>query len=275
MVADSEPRGPLHVSAEVLANRPLGAFRSLTLRVPGVGARVRPGNFVMTSIPGPRLGRRALWVHRVRAAAGDVAALEVVVASRGPGSAWLTQLSEGATFSLTGPLGRPFALPRESVPCVLVGESWQAAPLFILAERLAQRECPTTLLLGGSTVAEVLPATDLRRVVRSVLVATEDGSMGQPGTVLELLPDVLARTGAAVVYASGTPATMAAVAAQAESQGVWAQVTLSPRLTCGTGFCFGCPVPARSEGGGVREVRACTEGPVFRGDRVAWAEVPR
>ena len=40
-------------------------------------------------------------------------------------------------------------------------------------------------------------------------------------------------------------------------------------MACGTGLCQGCPVPVIAEDGVSRLVRACVDGPVFRGDRVA------
>ncbi|HET7355764.1 MAG TPA: hypothetical protein VFJ09_03710, partial [Nocardioidaceae bacterium] len=42
---------------------------------------------------------------------------------------------------------------------------------------------------------------------------------------------------------------------------------------CGTGLCHGCVLPAVGEDGLTRMVRACTEGPVFRGDRVRWDDI--
>nr|WP_246284054.1 hypothetical protein [Nocardioides perillae] len=38
-------------------------------------------------------------------------------------------------------------------------------------------------------------------------------------------------------------------------------------------MCHGCPLPVVGEDGAPREVRACTEGPVVRGDRVRWADL--
>ena len=41
-------------------------------------------------------------------------------------------------------------------------------------------------------------------------------------------------------------------------------------MPCGTGLCQGCAVPVVGEDGVARMVRACVDGPVFRGDRVRW-----
>ena len=44
-------------------------------------------------------------------------------------------------------------------------------------------------------------------------------------------------------------------------------------MTCGTGLCMGCVLPAVGTDGITRMVRARTEGPVFRGDLVRWDDV--
>ena len=107
-------------------------------------------------------------------------------------------------------------------------------------------------------------------------VTTEDGSVGIAGTVADVLPDLLTRTEAEVVYASGPAATLHRVAAVAEQHGAWSQTMLSPLdvpMPCGTGLCQGCTLPVVGEDGVTHMVRACTEGPVLRGDRVRWADL--
>ena len=96
------------------------------------------------------LGRRAFWVHRVKPTGGYGATLDVVVSPVGPGTRWLAALPPGSRVEVTGPLGRPFALPKEPARCLLVGEAYAAAPLFPLAERLRERECPTTLATAAT-----------------------------------------------------------------------------------------------------------------------------
>ena len=63
------------------------------------------------------------------------------------------------------------------------------------------------------------------------------------------------------------------VAATAESHGVRSQLALERPLTCATGLCDGCPVPVVGDDGAEHVVRACVDGPVFRGDRVRWEEL--
>ncbi|MFC4786149.1 iron-sulfur cluster-binding protein [Nocardioides sp. MAHUQ-72] len=265
--------GPVHVTGELLATKKIGAYHHLTLVAPGVADGFRPGNFVALSVSESRLARRAFWIHRVRPVGGYGAALEVVVEATGPGTTWLTRLPAGSRLEVTGPLGRPFSLPKEPVGCLLVGEGYAAAPLFPLAERLRERDCAVTLLVAGADEAHLLSALEARRSARAVTVVTGDGSVGRRGAVADAIDDVLARSRAEVVYAAGPARTLHAVAAAAEAHGAWSQTALERPLTCATGLCQGCVVPVVGEAGVARSARVCSDGPVLRGDRVRWAEL--
>lgn len=264
----------VHVTGEVLDNKLVGAYRHLTIVAPGVPERFRPGTFLAVSLgDSAHLARRSYWIHRIRTVGGYGAAVQLVVEPTGTGGAWLAGLAVGAKVEVTGPLGRPFALPKEPVSCVLVGEDWAAAPLFPLAERLRERGCAVTLLVAGSDEAHLLSALEARRSARAVTVVTGDGSVGTRGRVADVITATLERAAAEVVYAAGPPETLHAVAQAAEDRGAWSQTAVAVPQPCATGLCHGCPLPVVGEDGIARTVRACTEGPVVRGDRVRWAEI--
>jgi dihydroorotate dehydrogenase electron transfer subunit len=265
----AEVRTPVHVEGEVVVTKRVGAHRHLTLTAPGVPERFRAGNFVAVSVPG-HVARRALWIHRVRASSAFGPTLDVVLEPRGEGTSWLAAQPVGAKVAITGPLGRAFALPKDAVSCLLVGEGYAAAPLFPLAERLRERGCAVSLVVSAPDESHLLSALEARRAVRSVTVVTADGSVGQRGQVADHVDDLLRRAGADVVYAAGPTDVLRACAAAAERAGAWSQVALESPTPCGTGLCHGCPLPVVGEDGVDRVVRACTEGPVIRGDRVRW-----
>ena len=238
--------GPLHVRGEVLATKTAGAFRHLTLVAPGVGERSRPGSFLAVTVGEASLARRALWIHRVRPVGGHRAAVDVVVEPRGHGSRWLADLPPGAPLEVTGPLGRPFSLPREQARCLLVGEGYAAAPLLALSERLRERGCTVRLVLCGPDDSHLLDVLEARRTVGRVEVVTGDPT----ALVVAALPDT------DVVYAAAA--------------GVTCQVALEQPLTCATGLCHGCPVPVLDDDGTAHLVRDCVDGPVFRAGRIDW-----
>ena len=266
-------RTPLHVRGEILASKRVGAYRLVTVAAKGIPERTRPGTFVAVSVPEPSLARRALWVYRVKPTGGYGPTLDLLVQPRGAGTRWLAQATPGTPVEVTGPLGRAWALPKDPAPALLVGEGYAAASLFGLAERLRERECPVTMLLAGEDEAHLVSALEARRSARSVTVVTGDGSVGRKGDVAGAIEETITAAGPAIVYAAGPPRTLAAVARAAEESGVWSQVAVETPTPCATGLCHGCGVPVLGEDGIDRVVRGCTEGPVFRGDRVRWTEL--
>lgn len=264
----------VQVNAEVLTNKKVGSFQHLTLLAPGVAEGFRPGALLAVTVGGPlteRLARRTFPIYRARASAYG-GTVELVFEPREPGETWLAGAHPNTRIDVLGPLGRPFALPKEAVPCVLVGYAADAAPLLALAERLRERRCDVHVLLGAPGESRVFGALDARRSATSVTVCTEDGSLGTRGSAVTALPDVLSRRKAAVVYAAGPHEFLHAVSAAAEQHGAWSQTAVRVPMPCGTGLCNACVVPVAGADGVVRRVRACTEGPVLRGDRVAWQE---
>jgi dihydroorotate dehydrogenase electron transfer subunit len=268
--------GPVHVTGEVLSVKRAGSHHHLTLVAPGVAERFRPGTFVTLTVGGPLSGRllpRAFPVHRVRPTGAYGGTVEVVFDAADEARRWLAEVPAGARLDVVGPLGRPYALPKEPVTCVLVGDGCASAPLFALAERLRERGCVVHMLLGGDTEAHLFGVLEARRSTRSVTVATRDGSVGTAGTVVDVLPDLLGRAGADVVYAAGPREVLHPVAAAAERHGAWSQTAVPVPPACGTGLCLGCTLPVVGEDGVTRMLRACVEGPVFRGDRVRWRDL--
>lgn len=102
-----------------------------------------------------------------------------------------------------------------------------------------------------------------------VRVVTEDGTMGQPGLVTDVLHDVLAAGDIACAYACGPAGMLREVARMGETFRVPVQVSLEERMACGLGACLGCAVKAReatARNGRTAYLRVCADGPVF------WAE---
>jgi dihydroorotate dehydrogenase electron transfer subunit len=129
------------------------------------------------------------------------------------------------------------------------------------------------MVLGAATERRLFGVLEARRSAQSVTVTTEDGSVGTTGRVTDVLPALLDRTGAAVVYACGPMGMLRTVAGLAEEHGVWSQCAVEESMACGVGVCMTCVLPVRGDDGLVRMVRSCVEGPVFRGDRVLWDDV--
>jgi dihydroorotate dehydrogenase electron transfer subunit len=275
---------PVRALCEVLERRRAGAYHSLTLVAPRIAEAARPGQFVHVLAGEDRSFplRRPFSIHRVE----PPGTVEVVFDVVGAGTLALSRLRPHDAVDVLGPLGRPFTPPEEPAGCLLVGGGYGTAPLFFLATELRARRCRVDFAVGAATAARLLDAMEAKRLGHSLTVTTDDGSAGRRGLVTDPLPDLLARTGAALVYACGPMPMLAAVSRVAAAAGVPCQVAVEEQMACGTGICFSCVLPVGGSGGlkpsppehggpgdEIRMARSCLEGPVFDGAAIAWAEL--
>ena len=263
-------------TARLAGNKPVGAYRHLIFTTSAELGVVKPGHFAAVAIGGPdssMLLRRAFSIHKVQSKPGVGTTLELIVAAHGPGTQWLTQQREGATIDIIAPLGKPFVLPKEPVACVIVAGGYGAAPMMALAEDLRARGCRVDVVLGAATESKLFGVLDLKRLADSITVTTDDGSHGVRGRVTDVLPDVMAKADTGVVYACGPMGMLNAVSKVAARTGAIAQCAVEESMACGVGVCMTCVLPVIGDDGKTRMVRSCTEGPVFRGDRVRWGAV--
>ena len=261
------------VSGELIANRRVGAYHQLTFVAPGVAELARPGQFVAMAVGGDtsaNLLRRCFSIHQVSPGGARGGTVDVVVAARGPGTRWLTSLSAHSEVNIIGPLGRGFPLPTDPVPCVLVGGGYGSAPLFWLAAALRERGCHVELVLGAATRDQLFGVGLARLAADGFTVTTDDGSMGVKGWVSDVLPDVIRRSNADVVYGCGPMAMLRSVTEVAAAHGAIAQVAVEESMACGIGVCMTCVIPVTGDDGVTRMVRSCVDGPAFRGDRIRW-----
>ena len=267
---------PVQVLAEVVGLRRVGAYHHLTLLAPGIPESTRPGHFVAVAVGGEGSGmllRRAFSIHKVTAGGPTSGTVEIVFATHGQGTRWLADRRRGDKLDVIGPLGRPFTLPKEPVACVLVAGGYGAAPLFALSEQLRARGCRVDMILGAASEDRLFGVLEAKRTSASVTVTTDDGSQGIRGRVTDPLPEIMRAAGSEVVYACGPMPMLAAVAAVAAEQGAHSQCAVEEAMACGIGVCMTCVLPVRGNDGVTRMVRSCTEGPVFRGTDVRWADV--
>ena len=139
-------------------------------------------------------------------------------------------------------------------------EQWPDQRILIVThvrELIAQgRE--VTMVLGGRSEAQIYPAAHLPSEVELV-VATEDGSLGETGRVTAPFERLLSWCDQA--FACGPQPMFEALYGIARDSGTNRPVQglLEARMACGLGICYSCAVFPRK--GGVRLV--CSDGPMF------------
>jgi dihydroorotate dehydrogenase electron transfer subunit len=260
------------IQAQILSIEPVGSYFHMVLEAPTVAEHVVPGHFVAIAVGGIGSGmllRRAFSIHRATANES----IEVVFAAHGQGTHWLATQQAGDVLDIVAPLGKPFALPRQPVPCVIVAGGYGSAPMDMLTQQLKARGCSVDVVLGAGTQDKLFGVLDLKRDADSVTVTTDDGSSGVRGRVTDVLPELIQRTGARAVYACGPMGMLSAVAKVAQDNGAFSQCAVEESMACGIGVCMTCVLPVIGDDGVTRMVRSCVEGPIFRGDRVRWDDV--
>jgi dihydroorotate dehydrogenase electron transfer subunit len=273
----SEPEsesGPLQVRGTVLTVRRVDAYHAMTVVAPGIAARFKPGQFVTVAVGGPDTSmvlRRAFSIHDVRPDHGGT--VEFIFAVTGRGTMWLAERRARDVLDVTGPLGRPFPVPRDPVSCLLVGGGYGSAPLFALADRLRQRRCTVDFLLGAASGDRVFGGLTARRTGRSATITTADGSLGVRGIVTDMLGQVIHEARTDVIYACGPMAMLRQVTALARRYDIPVQVAVEEAMACGVGTCMTCVLPVVGSDGITKMVRSCVDGPVFRGEQVRWDDI--
>lgn len=260
---------PLLERVEVLANdRVATGIGLLALRAPRIAATVEPGQFVHLRIATGTdfLLRRPFSVHR---ASGE--SIEILYQVLGRGTRELAGRRAGGHMDAIGPLGTGWEVPPEVDHLLLVAGGLGAAPLGMLAERMAARGVAVSVALGAPSAERLVARELFGTLARRVEVATDDGSAGERGFVTVVSRRLIAEDRPDLVCVCGPEPMARAVAAQAAEAGVACRVSLERLMACGIGACLSCVVTTTQ---GLK--RACVDGPVFDALEVCWdgAEVP-
>ena len=225
----------------------------MELSFPKGAALAKPGQFIaMYCNDKSKLLPRPISICGINKEEGT---LRVVYRVAGEGTKEFSEMKEGDTLEVMGPLGNGFALKEEKA--IIIGGGIGIPPMLELAKQLNVEK---TVVLGYRTSTFL---KDEFEAVCDVKVATEDGSQGTKGTVI----DAIEKYGVEgkVIYACGPMPMLKALAVYAEEHGMEAQISLEERMACGIGACLGCICKTKEKGHhtNVNNTRICKDGPVF------------
>jgi len=214
-----------------------------------------PGQFIHLKIEAKSLLlRRPFSIHKI-----EKDTITILFRVRGKGTKILSEKRKGDSLDIVGPLGKGFDyadLASKKKEIFLVAGGMGVAPLVFLAQRL---KVTGTVLVGAATKKEIIGKQEFEKLGCKVMLATEDGSSGFKGTVIDLLKKTLSKTKAAQVYACGPHEMLAGLAKVIRGRRrVTAQVSFEQFMGCGIGVCRACVIKTHK---GYR--RICKEGPVF------------
>ena len=185
----------------------------------------------------------------------DAGTLSLLIQVVGHGTRQMSTLKVGDKMNIVYPLGHGFSTDiAAGSQVLLVGGGAGIAPLLYLAKVLQTKGVRPTILLGGRTAA-LIPTRELFEPCGEVCLATDDGSLGHKGLVVE--HPVFAQQWD-MIYTCGPTPMMKAVARSAAERGIRCEVSLENMMACGVGACLCCVTDTDD---GHRCV--CKEGPVF------------
>lgn len=229
----------------------------------------RAGQFVHVAVPdsGRFYLRRPFSIHDC---SDDL--LDLLVVELGPGTQSLRKSSRGDTVRFYGPLGGGFPT-LEGKRVVAVGGGVGLAPLYFYGFRTPGVRGDDYRLCYGARTRDDLFMNHIDMAAAGVELATDDGSHGFEGSVVDLARLQLERSPADVLFSCGPTPMMKAVQRLADEIGLQHYASLENRMGCALGACRACVVPTKLNGGSPYRT-VCHDGPVFDGADLLWEELP-
>ncbi len=182
-------------------------------------------------------------------------AIHIVFRVVGEGTKEFSEAKEGDTFKIMGPLGNGY--DHKGGKAIVIGGGIGIPPMLGLAESISDE----VVAVLGYRDEQFL--RDEFEKVSTVYVATEDGSDGTRGNVLDAIKEQ--EITGDVIYACGPTPMLRAIKAYALENQIPCYVSLEEKMACGIGACLACVCKSKDvdEHSNVHNKRICKEGPVF------------
>ncbi len=233
---------------------------SMWLKTEKIADAAKAGQFVSVYCQeGSRLLPRPISICEIEKSKN---AIRLVYRVAGKGTDEFSKMSTGMQLKIVGPLGNGF--PKKDKKAFLIGGGIGIPPMLQLAKEL---DCEKQIVLG---FRDELFLMDEFKAQGDVYVATEDGSAGTKGNVL----DAIRENGleADIIYACGPLPMLRALKEYAAEKKMGCWISMEERMACGIGACLACVCKSKEKDAhsNVNNKRVCKEGPVFRAEEVEF-----
>lgn len=194
----------------------------------------------------------------------EKSALRIVYRIAGKGTNEFSAYQAGESISVLGTLGNGFPIAEaEGKKVFLIGGGIGIPPMLQTAKDM---NADKTILVGYRD-ENLFLAEELSQY-GEVVVATEDGSKGVKGNVMDAIREK--NLSADMIFACGPMPMLRAIKKYAEENNIKAYISLEERMACGVGACLGCVAKTKEidHHSHVHNARICTDGPVFEAGEV-------
>ena len=230
---------------------------SMWLLAEEIAVQAKPGQFISVySNDKSRVLPRPISICEIDREQGK---LRIVYRVVGKGTEEFSKALAGDTFEILGPLGNGFPLEKAKGKRVLMVGGGIGVPPMLQTAKEAEAEA---VIVSGYRNNDLFLKEELENA-GSLYIATEDGSVGTKGSVLDAIRENDIQ--ADVMFACGPTPMLRALKQYAEEKNMPCWISMEEKMACGIGACLACvcqskDVDAHSH---VHNKRICKDGPVF------------
>jgi len=169
----------------------------------------------------------------------------------------LFQMNEEDVLYFRGPYGKSFSVDNmNNKKILIVAGGCGTAPMRYLASYLKSISCDITVINGAKTKDEIIFLKDYDYMGLKTITCTDDGTIGQKGTTVDIMSELLKKEQFDMIYASGPELMLKGVLNKVINIDTPCEFLLERYMKCGVGICGQCTVDPTG-------IRLCVDGPVL------------
>ncbi len=231
----------------------------MKIKAPAVAENASAGQFIeIYTGNGVNILPRPISICEIDKKEGNLRLVYQVV---GKGTGIFSQKKEGSILRIIGPLGNGYNI-KNADKSIFVGGGIGVPPLLETVKNVKGQKVVVLGFKNGTILKD-----DFEKAGAKVLIATDDGSVGFKGNVIELMK--AENVTGDVIYSCGPKIMLKFLSKYAEEKGIECFVSMEERMACGIGACVGCAVKIKN-GDSYINKKVCKDGPVFNSEEVLW-----
>ena len=208
--------------------------------------KVSPGQFIMVWVPGmEEIPMSLSKTGRIKS---------ITVKNIGTDTQKLHELSLGNPLRIRGPYGKGFDLKKSRNMLIIGGGVGTAAIIPVVKETGADT------IIGARSAGDIIMDDVAGKFARKLWLATDDGTKGFRGNVVQLMKEKVQENKYDMVIACGPEIMQYHLYKACVELNIDCQLSLERHMKCGAGVCGCCMMD---------DMRVCKDGPVFTKEQIS------